>query len=93
MSPLDVLLHLLNLLWPGAMLGVVAAALAKVVWRRELRAVRWRWLAAWSALPAMAVAVAGLVLHGRDGRMSTYAAMVVAAALGLWWSGFVRPRG
>jgi hypothetical protein len=28
------------------------------------------------------------VVFGRDGRMATYAAMVLGAALGLWWVGF-----
>ena len=32
--------------------------------------------------------VAGLVLFGRDGKMATYAGMVCACALTLWWRGF-----
>jgi hypothetical protein len=32
----------------------------------------------------------GLVLSGRDGRMATYAAMVLANAAALGWAGFGR---
>lgn len=92
MNVWDAVLHLSNLLWPAVMLGAMAAALTKLIWRGELRGVAWRRLFAWSAVPSMLVVVAGLVLQGRDGRMSTYAAMVMAAALGLWWAGFARPR-
>ena len=34
------------------------------------------------------VAIAGLVVFGHDGKMATYAAMVAACALTLWWFGF-----
>ena len=32
------------------------------------------------------------VFFGRDGRMSTYLAMVLVTAISLWWAGF-GPRG
>ena len=32
--------------------------------------------------------LAGLAVFGHDGKMVTYAAMVVACALTLWWLGF-----
>jgi len=34
------------------------------------------------------VSIAGLVAFGRDGRMATYAAMVTASAVALWWAAF-----
>jgi hypothetical protein len=34
------------------------------------------------------VLIGGLVLLGHDGRMATYAAMVVVIAFSLWWIGF-----
>jgi hypothetical protein len=88
MGPLDALWHLANLFLPALGLGALAAALAKLLWRRELAAVRWRRLAAAACVACAAVALAGLVLSGRDGKMATYAAMVVACALTLWWRGF-----
>ena len=88
MGPLDALWHLLNLLLPAAGLGAIAAALSKLLWRAALRGVPWRRLAAWASVAAGVALVAGLVLTGRDGRMATYAAMVLASAGALWWVGF-----
>ena len=37
---------------------------------------------------AAAVLLAGLVVFGRDGKMATYAGMVVASAIAMMWAGF-----
>ena len=87
-GPLDALWHLGNLFVPALALGALAAAAAKGLWRRELAPVRWRQLALPACAACAAVTLAGLVLSGRDGRMLTYAAMVLACALTLWWRGF-----
>jgi hypothetical protein len=95
MGALDAFWHVVNLFLPGLALGALSAALAKLLWRRELAGVRWSHLAAPASLASAAVALAGLVLLGRDGRMAMYAAMVLACALTLWWQGFGpgrRPR-
>jgi hypothetical protein len=86
--------HVFNLFLPAIGLGALAAALTKLLWRRELAAVPWRKLAAPACAACAAVALAGLVLFGRDGKMAMYAGMVVACALTLWWQGFGpgRPR-
>jgi hypothetical protein len=88
MGPTDLLWHLLNLLAPGVSLGLIAAAGAKLVWRRDLAAVAYSRLAAWGGGASTAALLAGLVISGRDGRMATYAAMVAACAGALWWAGF-----
>ena len=88
MGPLDAFWHLANLFLPALGLGGLAAALAKLVWRRELAPVRWQRLALPAALAGAAVTVAGLAAFGRDGKMATYVAMVAACALTLWWQGF-----
>jgi hypothetical protein len=88
MGPLDALWHLSNLFLPALALGAVAAALAKLLWRRELGTVSYRRLAVPASLTCAAVVLAGLVLLGRDGKMATYAAMVAACAVTLWWRGF-----
>jgi hypothetical protein len=85
---LDLLWHLLNFFAPAVGLGVIAATATKLLWRRELAAVAWRRLAMPAGLSGMVVLLGGLVLLGRDGRMATYAAMVVACAVSLWWRGF-----
>jgi len=91
MGPLDALWHVLNLLTPALGMGLIAPALAKLLWRKDLRGVRWWALARWTAAAGALALLAGLVLTGRDGRMATYAAMVLASALALWWRGWVRP--
>jgi len=88
MGPLDVLMHLGNLFLPALALAALTAALAKLLWRRELAPVSFRRLAVPAALVGAAVTLAGLVVFGRDGKMATYAAMVVACAFTLWWRGF-----
>jgi hypothetical protein len=93
MGPLDALWHLLNLLLPAVGLGVIAAGLSKLLWRAALRGVAWKRLAIWASGGAGLALLGGLVLTGRDGRMATYAAMVLASAGALWWAGFRRPRG
>lgn len=93
MGPLDALWHLLNLLLPAAGLGAIAAGLSKLLWRTALRGVAWKRLALWASGGAGLALLGGLVITGRDGRMATYAAMVLASAGALWWAGFRRPRG
>jgi uncharacterized membrane protein len=92
MGPLDAAWHLLNLFVPAVGTAMIAAGLAKLAWRRELSAVPWKSLALAASLGAAGVTVAGLVVFGRDGKMATYGAMVLAIALTLWWRGFLRRR-
>ena len=80
--------HLLNFFAPAAGIAVIASALAKLLWRRELSGVAWLRLWAWAAGWAMLAGSGGLLYFGRDGKMATYAAMVVACATSLWWTGF-----
>jgi hypothetical protein len=86
MDILGALWHLLNFFAPAWVVGALAAALAKVFWRSELRGLTWLKLALRASLACAAVLVVGMVIEGRDGRMSTYLAMVLACAGALWWS-------
>ena len=88
MGPIDTLVHLTNFFLPAVGVAVFGATLAKLVWRAELRTVRWTRLAASAGAGGSAVLLAGLVFFGRDGRMATYGAMVAAASLALMWAGF-----
>lgn len=84
--------HVLDFLVPATGVGLLAATAAKLVWRRELGAAPWWRLAAAGAVAAGLCAVGGLALFGHDGKMATYVAMVLAAAIALWWLGFcLRP--
>jgi len=92
MGSLDLAWHLLNLVAPAIGLGLLSATGAKLIWRNELGSVAWRRLALWSCGVTTAILLAGLVLTGRDGRMETYAAMVLGCAAALAWAGFGAPR-
>jgi hypothetical protein len=88
MGFLDAIWHLGNLFIPALSLGALTAAAAKLLWWRELRSQPWLHL----ALPACgincAITLGGLVLLGRDGKMATYGAMLLACSLSLWWRAF-----
>ena len=92
MGPLALLNHLANLFLPAVALGMVAAGLAKLAWRAELAARPWWRLAAVAAAVNGLVTLVGLAWTGGDGRMVTYAAMVLATSLTLWWRGFLSAR-
>lgn len=87
------ILHLANFVWPALTLaGLLACALllrqggrnGQPWWTRLGRA--WGWL----ALAGVAVLLAGLIGFGRDGKMLTYAALVlVQGSMAAWW----RQRG
>jgi hypothetical protein len=54
--------------------------------------VSWYRLAGWPTAAAALVSLVGLLAFGRDALMTTYAAMVLAAAVAMWWVGFASPR-
>ena len=88
MGPLDAFWHLINLFAPAVGLGLLASSLVKLFWRAALQGRPWADLAGWTTAANMVVVVLGLVLTGRDGRMLTYAAIVLATTAVLWWRGF-----
>lgn len=92
MGPIDALWHLLNFIAPALAVGLLAAALVKLAWRRELAGTRWARLAAWACGAGVAASVAALVIFGRDGTVAGYALLVAASALALWWRAFVAKR-
>jgi hypothetical protein len=89
MGPIDALWHLLNFFAPALVVGLLAPALAKLFWRRELAGTRWSRLAAWACGAGVVASVAALLVFGRDGTVAGYALLVAASALALWWSAFV----
>lgn len=92
MGPLDALWHLANLFAPAVSVGLVSALLAKLIWRRSLTGQRWQRLSVWAVCAATAAWLSALFFFGRDGKMASYAVMVLACALSLWWAGFLAKR-
>ena len=92
MGPLDALWHLLNLFAPALGVGLLTSTMAKLLWRRELKAIAWIRLSMWACSVSALTLLAGLVVFGRDGKMAIYGAMLTACALSLWWQGFLARR-
>jgi hypothetical protein len=82
----------LNFLAPALGVGMLAPAMAKLLWRRRLKPVAWLSLSLWATGGAVVALLASLVVFGRDGQMATYGLMVMGSALALWWAGFARAR-
>ncbi|CAN5635545.1 hypothetical protein BH09PSE5_BH09PSE5_42280 [soil metagenome] len=88
----DAVLHVLNFFAPAAGVGMIAAFLTKLLWRRELKSVGWTRLATWAFVACAVVSIAGLLILGRDGTMSTYAVMVAASAGAIWFAAWGKGR-
>lgn len=79
--------HLLNFFLPALTMALLVPTLARLVWRAELKGKAWRGQVQWSALANAGVLIVGLVLTGQDGAVATYAGLVLASALVVWWTG------
>jgi hypothetical protein len=91
-QPTDAFWHFADFFAPAIVVGGLSALVSRWVWRRDLgdRSL-WRLWAAASGAGAVAL-LAGLIVFQRDGKMATYAGMVLACALALWWAGFGAAR-
>lgn len=86
MSAVDLFWHLMGLLAPAWVLAPGMVLGARLLARGRPR-VRWPWQLLIHLLAGSAVLVAGLVWTGEDGRMATYAALVlVLASCQAWMS-------
>ena len=90
MGPLDGLWHLLNFFAPAMGVALVAASLAKLVWRKDLSGVPWLRLVLSSAAAGALALIAALIFLGRDGTMAGYGLLAASSAVALWWAGFMR---
>jgi len=81
----DLLLHGLAFVAPAVCVAALLAVFSGVVGAR--RADRKRIVANFgvNALVGLGVLTAGLMFFGRDGKMASYAALVVASGLTQWW--------
>ncbi|MEY4344900.1 MAG: hypothetical protein RL032_732 [Pseudomonadota bacterium] len=86
MGPFDLLNHLLNLVAPALVVGVVVAYAAPV-FNRNWAVARVQYAqAAINMVAGMVALLAGLVFFGRDGKMASYGLMVLLIASAQWFS-------
>ncbi len=81
MAPLDQIIHLFNFLAPALAVAIVLALLARLMGQKRSSAPG---LFAQAAMNFIAGALAlgvGLWFFGRDGKMASYAALVVVCAI------------
>ncbi len=90
MGLLDLINHLLNFLAPAFAVGAVLALVAAFS-RKKAAAIRTIYAqAAINSIAGVLALLLGLVFFGRDGKMASYGAMVLACASSQWWA--VRAR-
>jgi len=87
LSHLDILWHLLSFLAPAFVVAPLVAWVGRVVLPRAQRQPAWWVLVALNFLVGVLVLVAGLLYFGRDGKMATYTALVIAVATSQWLAG------
>ncbi len=87
MSLIGLLDHLLNFIAPAVVVGLLVATLAPMLLKKARPNHSWLIQSAINSVACAVVLLAGLVFFGRDGKMATYAAMVLACASSQWLAG------
>ena len=85
MSPWDALNHLLNLFAPAAAMALLLVLGGRLCLRKCPSPYTLLLQVALQLLLGSAVLAAGLVWWGHDGKMLTYAALVLAGGSLQWW--------
>ena len=85
MGPLDAFNHLLNLFAPAAALAGLLVLGGRLCLQECKSPYTLLFQVVLQLLLGSAVLAAGLVLWGRDGKMLTYAALVLAGGSCQWW--------
>jgi hypothetical protein len=84
MGPLDFVIHLLSFVAPAVAVTLLVALAARILWPGTPVGDSWWVPIALNFIAGSAVLYAGLWFWGRDGKMATYAALVVVVATGQW---------
>ena len=84
MSLLALLDHLLNFAFPALAVGVLVATLAPWMVKKARTHHSWLTQSAINSVACLLALVLGLFVFGRDGKMASYAAMVMACAGSQW---------
>ena len=84
MGLFDIANHLVNFTAPAAFVAIFTAFFARTLLFRRVGLPGLRRLAVYCFVASLAALVAGLVFFGRDGKIASYAAMVMACATVPW---------
>jgi hypothetical protein len=90
MGPFDLLNHLLNFVAPALFVGTLLALLGPVFIRNRPAAPELYAQAAINSGAGAIALAAGLWFFGRDGKMASYGAMLLACAFSQGFQGFLR---
>jgi hypothetical protein len=80
MGPTDLALHLLNFIAPALFIAVLMPLAARIFMKKKSAALAWRTQAAINFVVGLLLLTAGLWFFGQDGKMATYAALVLGCA-------------
>jgi hypothetical protein len=90
MGPFDLLIHLFQFVAPALAVALALAMSSLFGSANKPSALKWLGFVAINFAVGSVVLVAGLWYFGRDGKMATYAALLVACASSQWWLGRAR---
>ncbi|RYY35453.1 MAG: hypothetical protein EOP59_15445 [Sphingomonadales bacterium] len=80
----DFIVHLINFVAPALFMAVVLALATRVLMKKRAGAPALWAQVAINFIAGVAVLLAGLAFYGRDGMMTTYAALVAVCGTGQW---------
>lgn len=84
MTAIAALGHVANFLAPALVVALMLSLMPRLRWGKA----RWRGFikdTLWLTLAGVSVLLAGLIWFGRDGKMATYAALVVVQGSAAWY--------
>jgi 4-hydroxybenzoate polyprenyltransferase len=84
MGPLDLTLHVLNFVAPAAWLAALVVLATRFLMPKRAKVLAWWSQLAITFVAGVGVLAAGMLVFGRDGKMLTYAALVLAVATAQW---------
>jgi hypothetical protein len=87
LNPLDLARHLLSFIAPALVVAMVVSLAARLVLPRGVVPMRWWASFAIDFVAGVVVLAAGLWFFGHDGKMATYAALVLVVATCQWLIG------